>query len=800
MSKIGAWFFKLIRQFFFSIDQIVFNFISNLYDLLISIARTSPLSQSDIIEMADKIYKLLAVFMIFKVTLSLITYLVNPDDFSDKSKGISKLGTNIIISLSLLILTPYIFNYAYELQTIILEDNSLATLLFETEKENGTNSSFLNGAGDKIAYITMSGFLYPNVSINEISECANLYDSSGNIDGECKNQLLALAEKDKNVFDSTMVNNYTTGVEYQSLGLTFRADLISATYDDTNGAGLTFVMEYNYIFSTVVGVVICLILITYCMDIAVRSIKLAFLQLIAPIPILSYVDPKSGKDGMFKKWYQMCFKTYLSLFIRLLALYFAVYIIQKVADRQLIDIIDGSTVTNIFVKIFIIIGALMFAKQLPKMLEGLGIKLDGDGKFFLNPLKKFSEQALGGKQILGMGAAGLAGGAAGVVNFGSRLFNADTWKNKNGKVTAGSFFKGLGKTVGSTVAGTTSALGRGTLKAAKGEKAGKIFANSYGEAMFAKLQREDLSRKGSTFGGRLMSDLARHTGNLNAAQRQTLDLAELDSEYKTKTDTLKAQKEAMELSKAKKIEKSAAKRTHLSKINDRITTLKGVTDSNGNSINVKDQQELVDNLKANGSFYVKVGEKYTVKYKDENGEWRTSTKKATAQDVANMVKSDVGAAADDKLTEQKNLALKYLVANDEEVKTRSQYLKDLGVDVTADDMTASKLKTEMVNEQNAEAAINAEYYKAEEEFKLKEKELADEYKQKIEEYGLDKESEQWIANEADNAARWVKNPQQEGWKPSGTVNSSSYVRNPRLGNYNGPGGGHVHRPHDGSND
>ena len=51
----------------------------------------------------------------------------------------------------------------------------------------------------------------------------------------------------------------------------------------------------------------------------------------------------------------------------------------------------------------------MFAKQLPKILEGLGIKLDGDGKFFLNPFKKFENQALGGKQILG-GAKGLAAG------------------------------------------------------------------------------------------------------------------------------------------------------------------------------------------------------------------------------------------------------------------------------------------------------------------------------------------------------------------------------------------------------
>ena len=85
----NMWFTKLIKQFFFWIDKIVFNFISSIYDLLITIARTSVLTQADIADMADRIYKLLAVFMIFKVTLSLITYVVNPDDFSDKSKGVS---------------------------------------------------------------------------------------------------------------------------------------------------------------------------------------------------------------------------------------------------------------------------------------------------------------------------------------------------------------------------------------------------------------------------------------------------------------------------------------------------------------------------------------------------------------------------------------------------------------------------------------------------------------------------------------------------------------------------------------
>ena len=428
------WFTKLIKQFFFWIDKIVYNFIPEIYDLMLEIARTSILTQADIVNMAERVYKLIAIFMVFKVTLSLITYVVNPDDFSDKSKGVAKLGTNIVISLSLLILTPYIFNYAYQLQTIILEDNSLAALVFGDDLGE---ESFLNSAGDQMSYITMQAFFSPNLSLNNLYECTTLYTYDKN-DEKKFNPACSTAMSGLGV-NETDLKNYITGVERSNLGLMFRQDLVLTVVNEND-----FLMDYKFIFSTVVGVVVILLLITFCIDVAVRSLKLAFLQLIAPIPILSYVDPKSGKDGLFKKWYEMCFKTFLSLFIRLLSLYFAIYVIQKVGKTKLVDIIDGSYKTGFLLYVFIIIGALMFAKQLPEILKGLGIKLDGDGKFTLNPLKKFEDGALGGKNITGMargalvGTAGMLSGAgfmAGVSGAWNGLKSGKGWKEA-GKATA----------------------------------------------------------------------------------------------------------------------------------------------------------------------------------------------------------------------------------------------------------------------------------------------------------------------------------------------------------------------------
>lgn len=479
----NMWFQTLMRQFFFNIDKIVFNFISTIYDFLITIARTSVLSQADIMDMADRIYKLLAIFMIFKVTFSLIMYVVNPDDFSDKNKGVGKLGTNIVISLALLILTPYIFSYAYQLQTIILEDNSLSALIFGDAQENSTESPF-ESAGDSMAYITMAPFFTPNVAIDELYECAQLTtkDSNGkvvfneacsglNSNYESTNDTDSMYALVNDRFTEQTLKNYVAGVSVGNLGLMFRQDMAVATDEDNT----EYIIDYKYLFSTVLGIVIVLLLVTFCMDVALRSIKLAFLQLVAPIPIISFVDPKSGKDGMFKKWAEMCVKTYISLFIRLLAIYFAAYIISRI--DKMVDIIDGSYVSNLLVKIFIIIGALMFAKQLPKILEGLGIKLDGG--FTLNPLKKMENEMFGGKAVSKTGKAigKRAGGLAKGVGTGLLAGGASA--------ITGHGFRGFG-----------SAVKGGW----KGEKFGKNFSNSYGAAKERHRQVEEMKANGVTPG------------------------------------------------------------------------------------------------------------------------------------------------------------------------------------------------------------------------------------------------------------------------------------------------------------
>ena len=460
MSLIIEW----IRNMMFSIDKIIYAMISKVYDLLITIARTSPLSQADILAIADRIYKLLAIFMVFKVTFSLIMYVVNPDDFTDKSKGLGKLSLNIVLVFALLILTPHIFNMAYDLQRIVLEDNAIAGLIFG--EKNDKDNDFFTSAGDDMAYIAISPFFVPDVSIqkgslyncttllkdNKMNEsCSGISNDNLTEVASSSTTLYDLTKKEGSTFTDTMLKNYVTGINNKSLGMVFRKELVEAQVDGE------FIMDYSYIVSTAVGVIILILLVNFCLDVSIRSIKFAFLQLIAPIPIISYIDPKSGKDGLFKKWTQLCVKTYLSLFIRLLALYFAVYIISMVGDLGLVDVVDSSYVTSRLILVIIIIGALMFAKQLPNILKDLGIKLDSDG-FKLNPLRRIENEALGGKilkkpnDLLGKaGKAALFAPAIGAGLFGKKAIGAiDAARNGKGlrqgwKRTHGKLYNNINK-------------------------------------------------------------------------------------------------------------------------------------------------------------------------------------------------------------------------------------------------------------------------------------------------------------------------------------------------------------------
>ncbi len=164
-----------------------------------------------------------------------------------------------------------------------------------------------------------------------------------------------------------------------------------------------YAFTYLPIISSICGIIILLALIGSCIDIAIRTIKLAVLRLIAPIPIISYIDPKSSENGTFANWVKMLTTTYLDLFIRVLVIYFVIYIVTAIINGN-IDLGFADGPFGIMSTIFVIIGLFLFIKQAPKFIrDALGLK----GMMSNLGLSG----VLGGTSAL-IGGAGLKGAAA----------------------------------------------------------------------------------------------------------------------------------------------------------------------------------------------------------------------------------------------------------------------------------------------------------------------------------------------------------------------------------------------------
>jgi len=384
------WVIDLFRWLFFFIDIIIYPLIAKVYNLLMSIANTTIFTDDIIDLFASKVYALLGIFMLFKVSFSIMTYIVNPDEFADKSKGFSKLISNIMVTLVLLVTTPWIFSQAMDIQRIVLNDNILGKVFTTAEVSNVSDLD----AGNTMAYETFLAFYYVDTEATGYMEsCKGAEEGKTPDSPACRTYLGEKYETFRNIFD----------ISYVTKDVSYYNDFSLVTKENPYGE---YIMSYQPLISSLAGGFICWILIMFCFDIAVRSVKLGFLRMIAPVPIISRIDPKKGMDT-FNKWVKSCTSTYLDLFVRLLAIYFAVFVISLVGDMQFVDASTGlPTEVDAFVKIFIIMGALLFAKQLPKLLEELtGLKMDG--KFTMNPLKKVAEVPLvGNAASRTLGAAG----------------------------------------------------------------------------------------------------------------------------------------------------------------------------------------------------------------------------------------------------------------------------------------------------------------------------------------------------------------------------------------------------------
>lgn len=239
--------------------------------------------------------------------------------------------------------------------------------------------------------------------------------------------------------------------------------------EQKSSSGITYSMDWLLAF--ICGLAIIAVLLAIMIEVVVRNLKLVFLQAIAPIPVVSYMNPN---DKLLGTWVKQYIGVYFSLFIQL----FVILIIPDLM-MKLLDSVTGGFI----LKIVIIAGCLLFTKEAPKFIGKL-LGLDNMEGSFGDAFKMV-------KTGLGIGAGAAAGAVMGGIS-------------------------GLG--VGATAGTFLGGIAGGAFRGASGGAKGKIFDGAKTQRQ-KNIQIRGANASGSTALGRFESKWNRLWGQKDKFER-----------------------------------------------------------------------------------------------------------------------------------------------------------------------------------------------------------------------------------------------------------------------------------------
>lgn len=402
------------RSFLSIFDGIAVTLLGGIYKVFFLVANATIISGDVIKVFYSRIQLILGILMIFKLAMSILNIIINPDIIKDQKQGPSKIVMRIVVALFMLTLViplnipnaadkslnAYIndhgilFGFLYKAQDAILSENILAKLILGTATDsNDMDVNNLSDVGNAMASTVLKVFIRINVYDDTNPPCEDSETCENTIcPGEVNESHYAEENVDPQVILSHL-NDACGGLKR----LSSKAERYAFAYTPVLGALVMLIMAF--------------VIAGFTVDIAVRAIKLAVLRLVAPVPIISYINPPKQGGGAFDNWLKALISTYVDLFVRIAIVYFGLFLIQIVMNGGL-DIfgsnVDGLSFTSGIAFIFVILGILVFIRQAPQFIRDiLGIKGKPMGNVGLSSVLAGSAAFLGGAGLAGAGAAAM---------------------------------------------------------------------------------------------------------------------------------------------------------------------------------------------------------------------------------------------------------------------------------------------------------------------------------------------------------------------------------------------------------
>lgn len=362
---------NILYELFILIDSIVYSIAAYAIQAFFAIAELDFVANGfeQISYILGRIMILCGVFALFKLSFTLINYIIDPGKANKSAETGTKLVKNILIAIVLLVSLNLIFTSLYKFQNSIIKNNVIPKIIYGADNydSNGQEMDIKENAKKFANTIFVSLMLGGNSNENLSTSAKNAVDR---------------------VLDGASIN------------------LLSPYATDSGFNYLPFI-------SFIVGVLVCYYFLVFAIELGIRMVKLLVLQILAPIPIIMSIDPT--QNDKLKKFGKLYSGIYLSVFIRIFTVYLAFAAISLIGNI-LGNISETSSGTSWLVHILLIIAIFKATKELPKLIEdALGMKLGlGDaGKGFGAVLKGTVAGTAG--LVGGAIAGGITGGAGGAL-------------------------------------------------------------------------------------------------------------------------------------------------------------------------------------------------------------------------------------------------------------------------------------------------------------------------------------------------------------------------------------------------
>ncbi len=409
-------------------------------------------------DFTKRIYSVIGIVVMFILAYQIILFVIDPDKGLKESK---KLVTNIIKGIILTIIAPLVFHYMAQIQYhVLVSDNLIWNIVLG---EGASSSDNVIESGNTMASMLFISVFHPiGTEYSDFYNSDGSLKPPGNGDGQACNHYLG-GDMSQDTISRTFVMGGTGaaigfiiggppgsligGAIGSLVGWISNAENATSTCDfyywqlylngidgsqaqDVKPNAVTSITNYSdskvytsnkanalskntalvdeiaqennmeyYYFSPLGAAVIIFFLVAYTLDIAVRAFKLAFLQMIAPIPILLGTIPKNEK--IYSSWKDHYIKTYIDIFVRVFVMAFIALMIKLLPaflDAMMGVLNAASSIGNDnkmlkAVTFFaLIIGLLRASKEIPDLISDLAKNASGLlSGIELRPTKSFGK-------------------------------------------------------------------------------------------------------------------------------------------------------------------------------------------------------------------------------------------------------------------------------------------------------------------------------------------------------------------------------------------------------------------------